>query len=154
MENYSFALNKVRNYKSQVLDGEKRKLFTLQQKRDEIAGRIEELERYRSGKRSELDTRQRYGALMKELIACSILIENARRQKEALVPELTRAEREVENQRQVVLSVYQEKTGMDKLEQKQIAEFRNLEAKSYNNDMLQLISNRLSLDQAETQQAV
>lgn len=154
MENYTFSLNKVRNYKNQVLDGEKRKLAALQQKRDRIAEKIEELGKYRDEKRNEIETRQHYGAQVKELIECSILLENAKRQIEMMLPELSKAENEVESQRQVVLSVYQEKTGMDKLEEKQLEEYHFLEAKSFQNDMLQLISNRISSGYSNARQAI
>ena len=54
MEAFKFSLNRVRNYKSQVLDKEKKVLGALQHKRDEILDRIHALETYRVEKATEL----------------------------------------------------------------------------------------------------
>ncbi len=151
MESYTFPLNKVRNYKSQVLDKEKRKLAVLQKKRDEIAENIIALGRFRNEKNAELISKQRNGAFVSELITCSFIIENARLQLQVLLAELKKAEDEAEVQRQVVLTVYQEKTGMDKLEEKQVEEYRLLEAKSFQNEILQNITNQLAVASSASQ---
>ena len=144
MEAFKFSLNRVRNYKSQVLDKEKKVLGMLQRKRDEIIERINSLERYRDDKIDELRLKQQKGASMSELSSYNYLIENARIQIKAARIELLKAEEEIEAQRQVVISVYQEKTGMDKLEEKQVEEYRLLEAKSEENEIMQVISNRMA----------
>ncbi|NLT64566.1 MAG: flagellar export protein FliJ [Clostridiales bacterium] len=144
MEAFKFSLNRVRNYKSQVLDKEKKVLGTLQRKRDEILEKVETLEKYRDDKIAELSFKQQKGATMSELLSFNYLIENARLQIQAALLELYKAEEEVEAQRQVVITVYQEKTGMDKLEEKQVEEYRLLEAKSAENEIMQVISNRMA----------
>ena len=144
MEAFKFSLNRVRNYKSQVLDKEKKVLGMLQRKRDEIIERINSLERYRDDKIDELRLKQQKGASMSELSSYNYLIENARIQIKAARIELLKAEEEIKAQRQVVISVYQEKTGMDKLEEKQVEEYRLLEAKSEENEIMQVISNRMA----------
>ena len=58
--------------------------------------------------------------------------------------QLNKAEEELEAQRQVVLAIYQEKTGMDKLEERQLEEYRLLEAKENENDIMQVISNKMA----------
>jgi len=144
VEAFKFSLNRVRNYKSQVLDKEKKVLGTLQRKRDEILEKVETLEKYRDDKIAELSFKQQKGATMSELLSFNYLIENARLQIQAALLELYKAEEEVEAQRQVVITVYQEKTGMDKLEEKQVEEYRLLEAKSAENEIMQVISNRMA----------
>jgi flagellar FliJ protein len=144
VEAFKFSLNRVRNYKSQVLDKEKKVLGTLQRKRDEILEKVETLEKYRDDKIAELSLKQQKGATMSELLSFNYLIENARLQIQAALLELYKAEEEVEAQRQVVITVYQEKTGMDKLEEKQVEEYRLLEAKSAENEIMQVISNRMA----------
>ena len=44
----------------------------------------------------------------------------------------------------MVLAIYQEKTGMDKLEERQLEEYRLLEAKENENDIMQVISNKMA----------
>ena len=144
MEAFKFSLNRIRNYKSQVLDKEKKVLGILQRKREEIIDKIKSLERYRDDKIDELSLKQQKGASMSELSSYNYLIENARVQIRAALIELQRTEEEIEAQRQVVISVYQEKTGMDKLEEKQAEEYRMLEAKNKENEIMQVISNRMA----------
>jgi len=153
LDSYTFSLDKVRNYKSQVLDKEKRKLAVLQKRRDEISEKIVALGRFRNEKNAELDFKARQGALVSELISCSFIIENARLQLQVLLLELKKAEEEMETQRQIVLSVYQEKTGMDKLEEKQTEEYRVLAARSFQNEVLQNISNQISYANSSDQKA-
>lgn len=153
MEAYTFTLNKVRNYKGQVLDKEKRKLAVLQKKRDEIAEKIIALGKFRNEKNAELMAMQKKGVFVSELISYSFIIENARLQLQVLLNELKKAEDETEIQRQIVLKIYQEKTGMDKLEEKQVEEYRLEEAKSYQNEILQNISNQIASANQVSQRA-
>lgn len=144
MEAFKFSLNRVRNYKGQMLDREKKILGALQHRRDEILDQISALERYRAEKAAELVEKQQTGAAMLELKQLDLYIESARNQIEAAQEELKKAEAAVEEQRQVVLSIYQEKTGMDKLEEKQAEEYRVLLAKANENELMQVISNKLA----------
>ncbi|MGI5978963.1 MAG: flagellar export protein FliJ [Oscillospiraceae bacterium] len=144
MEAFKFSLSRVRNYKSQVLDKEKKTLAALQRQRSEIQDRINVLEAYRARKAAEIVEKQKKGATMVELMQSNFLIENARTQITAAREELKKMEAAVEAQRKVVLSIYQEKTGMDKLEEKQVEEYRVLEAKAAENEIMQVISNKLA----------
>ena len=146
MQAFHFSLNRVRNYKSQVLDREKKVLGALQRQRDEILDRIDVLEAYRIQKSAELGRKQSTGATMSELRQYDYLIESARNQIHAAREELHKAEKALEAQRQVVLSIYQEKTGMDKLEEKQAEEYRVRAAKANENEIMQVISIKLASD--------
>ena len=54
-----------------------------------------------------------------------------------------RAEEVAEAQRKIVVALYQEKTGMDKLEEKQREEYQLLEAKVLEGEIMQAITNKL-----------
>ncbi|MEG0941368.1 MAG: flagellar FliJ family protein [Oscillospiraceae bacterium] len=144
MKSFEFSLNRIRNYKSQVLDKEKKTLGLLQRKRDEILEKIDNNTDYRLDKAAELSKKQCEGLSMTEISAYNYLIENARLQAELLQVQLLRAEEEFEAQRQIVLGVYQEKTGMDKLEEKQAEEYRLLEAKATENEIMQVVSTQMA----------
>ena len=143
METFKFSLNRVRNYKSQVLDKEKKVLGALQRQRNDMLESIDALEHFRAQKAAEIVEKQQKGATMNELMQYDFLIENARGQIMAAREELKKLEAAVEAQRQVVLPIYQEKTGMDKLEEKQMEEYRLLEARTFENDIMQVISNTM-----------
>lgn len=144
LKSFEFSLNRIRNYKSQVLDKEKKTLGLLQRKRDEILEKIDNNTDYRLDKAAELSKKQCEGLSMTEISAYNYLIENARLQAELLQVQLLRAEEEFEAQRQIVLGVYQEKTGMDKLEEKQAEEYRLLEAKATENEIMQVVSTQMA----------
>ena len=156
MQAFKFSLNRVRNYKSQVLDKEKKVLGALLHQRDEIQDQINALEAYRAEKAAELVEKQQTGATMIELKQLDLYIESARNQLDAARQELQKAEAAVEEQRQLVISIYQEKTGMDKLEEKQAEEYRTLLAKANENELMQVISNKLagSGGEAETMDGI
>ena len=139
MKAFRFSLDRVREFKSQILDKEKKTLGVLLKNRDDILLKIAEIEQRRLALSREAENKQIEGISAIELNSYNYLLENARTQLEMLNIQLNKAEEELEAQRQVVLAIYQEKTGMDKLE-----EYRLLEAKENENDIMQVISNKMA----------
>ena len=119
MKQFEFSLERIRNYKVQMLEKEKKTLGFLKLKRDEIAEKICSMESFRDEKTLQVQQKQIEGVSMRELVSLNYLIESTRKQIQVLQVELCKAEEIVEAQRKIVLSIYQEKTGMDKLEEKQ-----------------------------------
>lgn len=144
MKAFRFSLDRVRNFKSQILDKEKRTLGLLIKKYNDILSKIDEMEIYRLALCHEAENKQGEGVSISELNSINYLIESARNQLELLAVQLKKAEEELEAQRQVVLAIYQEKTGMDKLEERQAEEYRMLAAKETENEIMQAISNNLA----------
>ncbi len=144
MKAFRFSLDRVRNYKSQILDKEKRSLGLLIGKRIEILSKIDKMEIYRLTLCHEAENKQGEGVSISELNSLNYLIESARKQLELLAIQLNKAEEELEAQRQVVIAIYQEKIGMDKLEERQAEEYRILAAKDTENEIMQAISNNLA----------
>ena len=144
MKAFRFSLDRVREFKSQILDKEKKTLGVLLKNRDDILLKIAEIEQRRLALSREAENKQTEGISAIELNSYNFLLENARTQLEMLNIQLNKAEEELEAQRQVVLAIYQEKTGMDKLEERQLEEYRLLEAKENENDIMQVISNKMA----------
>lgn len=144
MKQFEFTLERLRNYKTQILDKEKKILSNFSRRRDDIAEKLNGLEKFRDQKAEEVLQKQIEGVSMGELISLNYLIETTRKQIEILQLELRRAEEIVDAQRQVVISIYQEKTGMDKLEEKQAEEYRLLEAKVLEGEIMQDITNSMA----------
>lgn len=144
MKAFEFSLERIRNYKIQVLDKEKKILGNLKRRRDEIAEKIYALEKFVEEKKALMQMKQIEGVSMSELTSMNYLIESSRKQIEVLQIELRKADEVVEAQRKIVLSVYQEKTGMDKLEEKQAEEYRLLEAKATESEIMQAIANTMA----------
>lgn len=144
MKSFEFSMERIRNYKTQVLEKEKKVLSVLLRKREEIVEKINSTERFRTEKLTQVADKQSEGVSMGELLSLSFLIENSRKQIEALYIELQKAEEVIDAQREVVVAIYQDKTGMDKLEEKQVEEYRLLEAKVAEGELMQVISNQMA----------
>lgn len=144
MKSFEFSMERIRNYKTQVLEKEKKVLSVLLRKREEIIEKINSTERFRAEKLTQVADKQSEGVSMGELLSLSFLIENSRKQIEALYIELQKAEEVIDAQREVVVAIYQDKTGMDKLEEKQVEEYRLLEAKVAEGELMQVISNQMA----------
>jgi len=144
LKSFEFSLERIRNYKTQVLEKEKKVLSVLIRKRDEIIEKLNSIEDFRTEKLAQVADKQSQGVSMGEILSLSFLIENSRKQIEALYIELQKAEEIIEAQREVVISIYQDKTGMDKLEEKQVEEYRLLEAKDAESELMQVISNQMA----------
>jgi len=144
VKSFEFSMERIRNYKTQVLEKEKKVLSALLRKREEIIEKINSTERFRAEKLTQVADKQSEGVSMGELLSLSFLIENSRKQIEALYIELQKAEEVIDAQREVVVAIYQDKTGMDKLEEKQVEEYRLLEAKVAEGELMQVISNQMA----------
>ncbi len=144
MKSFEFSLERIRNYKTQILEKEKKVLSVLIRKRDEIIEKISSVDKFRAEILVQVADKQSKGVSMGELLSLSFLVENSRKQIEALYIELQKAEEVIEAQREVVIAIYQDKTGMDKLEEKQAEEYRLLEASVAESELMQVISNQMA----------
>lgn len=143
MKSFKFKLERMRDYKEQILDREKGKLRQLRKQRDEIEERILSLERHVAEKKKELYLREQAGMPANEIRRYQYIFKSARFQQEQLQAELARAEAEVERQLKVVIAASQEVSGLDKLEEKQLAEYQLAVAKSNELEISEYISSQM-----------
>ena len=129
MKPFVFSLERMRDYRTQVLETEKNALLILNKRLMEIEGSIQTCRCFRQDKQEEMACRQQQGSTMRELEECKFYIENTRLQLEALEIERKIAALEVERQRVVVVKASQDVASLDKLEEKQLDEYRYLEAR-------------------------
>ena len=129
MKPFTFSLDRIRDYKNQVLDTEKNLLMALYKILYEIEDKIELSRSFRQDKQEEMQRMQQQGATMRELEECKFYLENTRLRLEALEEEREAAAAEVERQRQVVIKASQDVTSLDKLEERQLEDYHYLEAR-------------------------
>lgn len=129
MKKFQFTLERMRDYKSQILDREKGVLKTLQQKKYEIEHGIAKMQQFRQEKSRELLEKQTRGISKQEMNIYHLYIENARLQIKQLQSEHRIAEVEVERQMKAVIKVSQEVSGLDRLEEKQQRVYKHAVAK-------------------------
>ena len=144
MKPFVFPLERVRDYKEQLLQGEKIRLAELRRRREEILRRIEELSAYIEEKNRQLQRMQEEGAYVSEIISLRFMIENAAEQREAALAELNRATAEVELQRQKVIGLSQELNGFDRLKERKLEEYRYLEAQESREQILEHLTTQIA----------
>lgn len=126
MKDFKFSLDRMRGYKAQLLDREKAELSRCRRQEQEIEVRIEHLASELSGRRRELEERQRQGMEAGELGVYSLFLESGRLHREELDRALAQAAAESERQLQTVVAASQDVASLDKLEDRQREEYRVL----------------------------
>ncbi|MCL1804926.1 MAG: flagellar FliJ family protein [Clostridiales bacterium] len=129
MKPFAFSLDRIRDYRIQVLDTEKNLLMELFRKLYDIEDKIALCRKFRLEKQEEMQEKQMQGLTMRELEECKFYLENMRIQLEALEEEREQAALEVERQRVVVVKCSQDVSSLDKLEEKQLEDYHYLEAR-------------------------
>ncbi len=145
MKSFQFSLARMRSYKEQVLEKEKTTLRHLQAEKTKIETDIENLENHRKEREQEFKE-SKNGLMASELMLYKFHAENTRLQLNNLYEELKRAEARVDAQIKVVVSASQEVSGLDKLEEKQLEEYRYLEAKELQEEILEMVAKKSTED--------
>ena len=131
----------MRSYKEQVLEKEKTTLRRLQAEKAKIEMDIENLENHRKSREEDFKQSKK-GLMAGDLMLYKFHSENTRLQLNNLYEELERAEARVDAQIKVVVSASQEVSGLDKLEEKQLEEYRYLEAKEMQEEILEMVAKK------------
>lgn len=140
MKSFHFPLQRIRDYKEQLLDKEKATLVQLQRERDQLAARLYHTDQYIAEKQQELQDRQTTGITVSDARSLRYLIEAAQAQRAELEHQLKLAIYAVEQQLKVVIALSQDISGMDKLRDKQLEEYQQLAAKEAQEEILEHIA--------------
>lgn len=141
MKSFQFSLAKMRSYKEQVLEKEKTTLRQLQAEKTKIEVDIENLENHRKAREQEFKE-SKNGLMSSDLMLYKFHSENTRLQLNNLYEELRRAEARIDAQIKVVVAASQEVSGLDKLEEKQLEEYKYLEAKELQEEILEVVAKK------------
>jgi len=141
---FVFSLGRVRDYKEQLLDGEKTRLAVLRRRREEVLKRLLELVACIEEKNKQLQELQNEGAYMSDITSLCYIIETAKQQKEATEVMLEKTTEAVEIQRQKVICLSQELSGFDKLKEKKLEEHRYLESKESRELILEHLTTQIA----------
>ena len=141
MKSFQFSLAKMRSYKEQVLEKEKTTLRQLQAEKAKVETDIENLENHRKAREQEFKE-SKNGLMASDLMLYKFYSENTRLQLNNLYEELKRAEARIEAQIKVVVAASQEVSGLDKLEEKQLEEYKYLEAKELQEEILEMVAKK------------
>ena len=125
MKKFEFSLSHVLDYRERLLDEEKGALQRIKAERDEIAENIRRLEDSFAQVSLKMVKAQTAGTTILEIKKINAQLENIRMQLDQQRKELQRAELKVEHQMKAVIAANQEVSKLDKLQERQLEEYRH-----------------------------
>ena len=152
MKKFKFTLGRMLDYKDQLLDEEKNKLALLRKKKQEIDDHIESLLRELDKITVTMRQEQERGITAFQLLSYESQRTNIRRQIEQLKKEQALAKLEVKRQVQVVVQATQEVSKLDKLQDKQLEEYRKMVMKAEELEIEEFVSSRRIVTQSQAQE--
>ena len=152
MKKFKFTLGRMLDYKDQLLDEEKNKLALLRKKKQEIDDHIESLLRELDKISVTMRQEQERGITAFQLLSYESQRTNIRRQIEQLKKEQALAKLEVKRQVQVVVQATLEVSKLDKLQDKQLEEYRKMVMKAEELEIEEFVSSRRIVTQSQAQE--
>ena len=152
MKKFKFTLGRMLDYKDQLLDEENNKLALLRKKKQEIDDHIESLLRELDKISVTMRQEQERGITAFQLLSYESQRTNIRRQIEQLKKEQALAKLEVKRQVQVVVQATQEVSKLDKLQDKQLEEYRKMVMKAEELEIEEFVSSRRIVTQSQAQE--
>lgn len=125
MKKFEFSLGHILDYRERLLDEEKGALQRIKAERDAIEESIRRLEREFAEASLKMVKAQMEGTTIVEIRKIGAQLDNIRMQQEQLKKELKEAELKVEHQMKVVIAANQEVSKLDKLQERQLEEYRH-----------------------------
>lgn len=125
MKKFEFSLSHILDYRERLLDEEKGTLQRVKSERDQIADNIQRLKRGFAEASLKMVKAQTEGTTILEIKKINAELENIRLQLEQQKIELQKAELKVEHQMKVVIAANQEVSKLDKLQERQLEEYRH-----------------------------
>ena len=143
MKPFIFSLERMRSYKTQLLNKEKSTLARLKKEKDELDRKIAALDVFRRKEYDSFIEKQQHGVTATDLSSHNFIMDNTRHQQEELARLLIKAKEAVATQLKVVIAISQELSGLDKLEEKQREEYRMEESHANELEIAETISSKL-----------
>ncbi len=142
---FHFSLKRIQQFKEQILESEKSKLSMLNRERLELVNRKRTLLSFLEDKERELRERSADGTLTASVLSgLRFYRENTMNQIQDTDREIEQLDIKIEEQKQRVILASQELQGLDKLEEKQLEEYKKSEAKDFENQIAEGLVNKLS----------
>lgn len=129
MKKFVFSMQKMRDYKKQILESEKNNLMALRREKNELEEKMEQLENIMEELRKSSNDEIAKGTTASRLMFYSMQMDGVKRDQTQTTYQINFAEMKIEKQRRKVVNLSQELSGLDKLEEQQREEYRKLEAK-------------------------
>lgn len=129
MKKFNFSLQKMYDYKKQILESEKNVLMSFRREKNEYEMRVQELEIRMDEISTKSSEEMSKGTTASKLMFYSMQMDGIKREKTQLKYQINLCDMKIEKQRRKVVKLSQDVSGMEKLEEQQKAEYNHLAAK-------------------------
>lgn len=144
MKKFVFSMQKMRDYKKQILESEKNVLMGLNREKNELEEKMANLEEVMENLRTASNDEISQGTTASRLMYYSMQMDGVKRDQTQTTYQINFAEMKIEKQRRKVVRLSQELSGLDKLEEQQKEEYRRLEAKENQTAIEEFISFKMT----------
>lgn len=144
MKKFNFTLQKMREYKKQILEGEKGYLMSLYSEYNQLEQRYDDLNKEMRDVCLSASEDMKKGISVREIQVYEIKKSSIRREQTQLRIQMNVMESSIEKQRRIVVRMSQEVSGLDKLEEKQRAEYNYLVNKENEQVIEEFLSFKMS----------
>lgn len=136
MKKFVFTLKKMREYKNQMLEGEKGYLMSLYSEYNQLEQRYNDLTNEMKEVCLASSEAMKTGISVREIQVYEMKKASIRREQTQIRIQMNVMESSIEKQRRIVVKMSQEVSGLDKLEEKQRAEYQYI-ANKENEQMIE-----------------
>lgn len=144
MKKFVFSMQKMRDYKKQILESEKNALNSLRREKNDLEDRMDKLDDTMEELRVESNDVASKGTKASMLMFFRMQMDGITMEKTELKYQINLAEMKIEKQRRKVVKLSQEISGLDKLEEQQREEYQRLEAKENQTAIEEFLSFRMT----------
>ena len=148
MKKFKFSLEKVLVYKEQILEREKGELAKLRAEQNSLEKAVENCNEDFSHVNNEMGEKSARGINVIQLRQFQYQLDMIRQEIDRLKKEIEKLEKEIEKQIKVVLKCSQEVAGLEKLKEKQLAEYNEAEMKANELEIAEFVSGKLAREQS------
>ncbi len=147
MKKFVFSMQKMRDYKKQILESEKNNLNSLIREKIELENKINSLDDTMESLRVESNDMISKGTKASNLMFFRMQMDGITREKTEITYRINFQEMKIEKQRRKVVMLSQEISGLDKLEEQQREEYRRLEAKENETAIEEFLSFKMTSEE-------
>ncbi len=144
MKKFVFSLQKMYDYKKQILEAEKNNLMSLRREKNNLELRVEELIKNMEEVREASAKEVAKGTTASRLMFYSMQMDGIKREQTQLKYQIGLMDMKIEKQRRKVVSLSQDVFGLEKLREEQKSEYDHLAVKENENAIEEFLSFKLS----------
>ena len=146
MKKFAFSLQKMYDYKKQILESEKNNLMALRREKNDMELRIEQLDVLMNEIREKSNGEVSQGTTASRLMFYSMQMDGIKREQTQLRYQINLMDMKIEKQRRKVVTLSQDVFGLEKLREQQKTEYDHLTVKENESAIEEFLSFKFSAE--------